>query len=170
MGLGFVIGQQLPPREWRRARWPLIAAAVLLSGWLLLRLSGGYGNFVPFIPGEPWHHFFIMSKWPPSLDFFAFTLGSMLVVYWAISQLIVTSPPRCWRWLIVFGQASLFFYAVHLIVYLALGLGAVTAFPGLSPLLRNGVVWVVGLIVLFFLASHYNRVRRRGTISLLRYL
>lgn len=170
MGLGFALGQRLSSpilQDWRT--WGM-AGLGLLAGWLTIRLSGGYGNFVPYAPGDPWHYFLIMSKWPPSLDYFTFTLAITVLAmaaFCSLSQLLQRPPLR---WLVILGQVSLFFYVAHPVVYGCLariGQAVLGTVPGI---VRYYVIWIAGVAVLLVLSDAYRQLRRRHPDSVLRYL
>jgi uncharacterized membrane protein len=170
MGLGFALGRRLSSpvlQDWRT--WGM-AGAGLLAGWLTIRLSGGYGNFVPYAPGDPWHYLLIMSKWPPSLDYFTFTLAiTMLAMaaFCSLSQLLQRPPLG---WLVILGQASLIFYVAHPVVYgclARLGQAVLGTAPGI---VRYYLIWAVGLAMLLVFSDAYRRLRQRPPRSLWRYL
>jgi uncharacterized membrane protein len=171
MGLGYVLGRHADAPAARRPRTWLVVGAALLAAWFAIRSLGGYGNFVPYVQGEPWYYFLIMSKGPPSLDFFTFNLGLAAL---ALAGLLACSQwlqRRPLRWLVVVGRASLFFYVVHLAVYRVLGLVSAAVIPMRDPrLLRYLATWLVGLVLLIPLAERYRRVRDRHPRWVLRYL
>jgi surface polysaccharide O-acyltransferase-like enzyme len=73
------------------------------------------------------------------------------------------------RWLVVLGQASLFFYFAHVAVYRALG----TAARGLTPWsegLRYAVCFLLGLALLIPVSRWYRRKKEAHPRSVLRYL
>jgi uncharacterized membrane protein len=170
MGLGFVLGRHLASPVLQRAHTWAAAGLGLLGAWLVIRLAGGYGNFVPYTPGDPWHYFLIMSKWPPSLDFFAFNLGlaALALAAFVGQPTLLMRPPL--RWLVMYGRASLFFFVAHLVVYLLLGrMGRawLTVLPGLA---RHYLIWGLGLAVLLPLCDRYRQLRQGHPDSVLRYL
>lgn len=169
MGLGFVVGQSISQPVFQSALTWAGFGGVLLAIWTIIRFNGGYGNFVPYQTGEPWYYFFFMSKAPPSLDYLIFNLGLALI---GLSLLINYS-----EWLklnplslvVATGQASLFFYVAHIVVYRYLGEASLILLP-IPGLIRGYIVWVVGLALLIPLSIAYRKVRKKYPKSILQYL
>ena len=120
---------------------------------LVLRGFNIYGETLPWVRGEDFVHtlmsFFNYTKYPPSLDFILFSLGiAFLLMAWFESL-----DNRFTRALVVFGQAPMFFYIVHLYVLLVLYRIALAIFgPNHGELF--GVdhfywVWIVSPILMF---------------------
>lgn len=170
MGLGYVFGTQIHLPILRRARFWVMVGASLLVLWLVLRAMGKFGDLVPFTPGVEWYRFFILSKQPPTLTFFAFNLGIamlILALLYARGDWLIRFPAQ---WLVVIGQVSLFFFVTHIIVYAALSkiFGIIPSpIPGM---IRAYSLWLAGLTVLFPLARAYRYLRKSYPQSVLRYL
>jgi uncharacterized membrane protein len=161
-GLGFVVGS----RPERIARLFLFLGALLLALWLPLRLLGGYGNLTPYQGGD-WRDLLLMSKYPPSLTFLAWTLGGTALAIAAHHRFAERlRAKRFWGVVILFGQTPLFFYVVHLMLYKSLGL-----LPFLRGSLAAGYgAWLVGLAVMAPLCYGYRAVKRRHPQSVLQYV
>jgi len=118
-----------PAAERQRAMYRIGAAATL--GFVLLRVTGAYGNLAPGLPfgvqisPGPWQHFPSLSltvisflnvaKYPPSLQYLLMTLGPMLVVLaWLdhVTQGGKLNPLG--RWTLVFGRVPMFYYVLHI--------------------------------------------------------
>lgn len=151
--LGVAFGQLLlkdPARTFRLAL-PLGLAGLLL--FVVARLTG-FGA-VHGIESAGWIGFLNVTKYPPDLPFLAVTLGIDLLLLWGLSR--CPAVLLC-RWLEVFGGTALFFYFLHLYVYLLLGLGFRQG-TGYGMLYAG---WGVGLVILYF-ACRWYRGFKRGT-------
>eukprot|EP01113_Clastostelium_recurvatum_P039966 TRINITY_DN6162_c0_g1_i2.p1 TRINITY_DN6162_c0_g1~~TRINITY_DN6162_c0_g1_i2.p1 ORF type:complete len:447 (-),score=82.44 TRINITY_DN6162_c0_g1_i2:49-1239(-) len=99
--------------------------------------------------------FFSLTKYPPSISFICFYLGADMLI---LSLVYATDFPRFTRIsqpALVFGKSSLFFYAVHLYVYLGLGRVFQRNLHSLDDLWAYPV-WVTGLVLLYPLCSWYG--------------
>lgn len=172
MGLGFVFGQFIQKPILQKSRTWLLMGSSLLIIWFIVRLNGGYGNLVPYDPNTPWQFFLFMSKSPPSLAYLLFNLGIafclMGLLYGVINQL--EHIPL--KWAVLAGQASLFFYVAHLVVYRGIGEPTAVVLPnGQFPgIVRGYMVWLMGLAILIPISAQYRNIRKRYPNSLLRYL
>jgi len=87
-----------------------------LALFVFVRDVNDYGNFRLVRDGAGLLEWLHVSKYPPSLSFAALELGIMaillgLALRWEASA---STPPSRDRPLLVFGQAALFFYVVHI--------------------------------------------------------
>lgn len=168
--MGFILGQWMSLPALRRARTWVAIGTALLGIWLVLRWNGGIGDLTPYTPNQPWHFFFIMSKTPPSLTFLTFNLGLSALTLAALFAGETWLQHRPLKWLVTCGQASLFFFVAHIVVYGALArLVAPLQLP-LPAIFITYTTWLGGLVVLVPIAGAYNRLRRRHPQSILRYL
>lgn len=170
MGLGFALGRDLGRPLWRRPQTWLAVGGGLLLLWLVLRAWGGFGDLVPFTAGQPWSHFLIMSKEPPSLTFFAFNLGWAALMLAGLTAVGHVLTKRWAEWWVALGQAALFSFVAHILIYNVVSrivLAVELRVPGVVVAL---LVWLVGLGVLLPVARAYRDLRRRNPNSLLRYL
>jgi len=168
MGLGCACGRWLGERPERTTRFFLALGAVLLAAWLPLRLSGSYGNLVPYQGGD-WRDFFLMSKYPPSPAFLTWTLGGMSLALAVHSRLEERLSPRRFfsNFVTLFGQTPLFFYIVHLQLYKTLSL----ILPHLTGSLAAGyLTWLLGLVYMTILCGGYQALKRRYPNSVLQYV
>jgi uncharacterized membrane protein len=167
---GYLIGRHIQSPYLRQPHTWLLSGLIMLGGWLLLRLLGGWGDYDPYASSLPWYYFFVMSKAPPSLTYLLFNIGWSFVLFAALLGFAVHfEARRPGQWIIALGQVSLFVYVMHLAVYGVLG-GVVQSFNlRLSPQYQGYIVWIVGLVLLIPLAYGYRRLRRTYPKSVLRY-
>lgn len=169
MGLGYILGRFINNPVFNRAQTWIAAGLGLLTVSFGLRALGLFGDLVPYSPDQPWYYFLVMSKTPPSLTYLTFKLGlaSMIMAFLvAFYPRLQTIPGR---WLVICGQASLFFFIMHIMVYnvvsqtiMALNL------PG-PGIVRAYLAWLAGLGILIPLTRWYHGVRRSHPKSVLRY-
>ena len=116
-----------------------------------MRAIGDFGNHHP-APGNSLIDFLNVTKYPPSLTFLSLTLGINLILLSLLPHL-----PRAWRHVLdVYGKSPLFFYLPHIWLFMLIGL-----------LFRQGtgygvlyLVWVGGMIPLFFACTRYTAFKR----------
>ena len=137
IGLGFCAGTLFELEAQARRRMLLIAAAVCLALFVLLRLVNVYGD------PHPWEvqasgvmtllSFMNVHKYPPSLLYLLATLG---IACFLLAQ-FETFKGRTLEVLLSFGRVPLFVYVLHIIVaHLAAGVLALALGFG-DVLLRN---------------------------------
>ena len=147
-GLGVLLGRIVRREPGFLVRRAAIAGALLIAAFIVLR-AAGLGDYHAAPPG--FIGFLSLTKYPPSLDFLAVTLGIDLVLLGALARWhrVLTGPVQ------VFGQAPLFFYLVHLYV-----------FGALSWLFRHGTsfgvmyaVWLGALVAIYPACVWYARFK-----------
>jgi uncharacterized membrane protein len=168
MGLGFVTGNLLSRPAFRQARTWFIASGVCLAGWLICQVSG-FGTTNSCISPENWLHVLIMSKSPPSLAYKLFNMGIAFSLFGASTMLCDELTKRPFDWVRVCGQATLFFYVLHVVIYRVIGPISLQVLP-LPGIVRGILVWVIGLGILLPLSIGYRRIKERHPGSVLRYL
>ncbi|CAM4060478.1 hypothetical protein CCOS865_02630 [Pseudomonas reidholzensis] len=124
LGPWFARGSDAGERQYRL----LLAGALALLGFLVVRMLNGYGE-------APWHSypslmqtlmsFFNITKYPPSLMFLSLTLGIGLLLLRGFER---AGQARWISVLAVFGAAPMFFYLLHLYVLKLLYLASVALF------------------------------------------
>jgi hypothetical protein len=172
MGLGLVLGRRISSPKLRRAETWIIIGGMLLCGWLVLRLIGGFGDLTPYsaYTDAQWYHWLIMNKTPPSLTYLLFNLGlaALILAVFYVWNHGLESPAG--QWLVSIGQVSLFFFVAHIVVYGILGRTVMALDLPIPSMIRTFVVWPVGVMMLVPLAQGYRSLRQRYPNSLLRYL
>ncbi|MFY9290758.1 MAG: heparan-alpha-glucosaminide N-acetyltransferase domain-containing protein [Methylorubrum rhodinum] len=173
--LGPVFAGTVAPKD-RRARLLALGGAAL-SAFVVLRGLNGYGDPVPWQPGETplltALSFVNLTKYPPSADYLLLTLG---VGLWLLA-LFETVPDRALAGLRTFGGAPLFFYLVHLWLLRLLHDGAANlGFAGPSNRVELGSalqIWLVAAILawpLWAVCRSMVRLKRHAGGAWLRYL
>lgn len=133
----------------------LIVGLSFLLAFFTLRLNH-LGDYLPF--NGSFSSLWILSKYPPSLDYFLFYTGVMFYMFYGMIQLKKT--PRILNILGNFGQVPLFFYAIHLWVYALIPL-IFDKFNVLS--LEQGIlIWFLGLLVLYPLSKGYLHAQQEA--------
>jgi uncharacterized membrane protein len=113
MALGFCIGPVFRLEAVRRQRWLAAAGVMLIVGFVGLRFANVYGDPSPWSP-QPSGVFTALSflrttKYPPSLQFIAMTLGPALVALaWLDRRQPGPNHPVA-----VIGRVPFFFYVTH---------------------------------------------------------
>jgi uncharacterized membrane protein len=153
VGIGIWLGRNLADRGIESSRWFTMLGVSLIALFSLIRYSGGFGNLRAVEDGD-WIGVFNMVKYPPSLAFLSFTLGTLLL--WMVG--LQRMPERFIRFLGVFGAAPLFFYATHL--YLFVWMNA--WLPESVSLLP---FWLLGVLFLYPFCKIYSRFKRSQPIS-----
>jgi len=154
--LGMAFGRRLLADRAGAYRWalPIGAASVLL--FVVLRLSGGFGNIRP-TEGAGWVAFLNVVKYPPSLVFLLLTLGVDLLILGLLAR--AGDGLAAWgKPLLAFGRSPLLFYIVHLYLYGLIGLAIA---PGGMPIARMYPFWLAGLVILYFVCLWYSAFKRR---------
>jgi uncharacterized membrane protein len=132
----------------------LVGAGFVLL-FLLVRIGNGFGNIHP-VEGSSWMDFLNVTKYPPSLAFILLTLGMDLLFLYLFSR--VGAGIKQWgKPLLVFGQAPLFFYLMHLYLF---GIASHILAPanGTSlPIMY--LYWAGGLVVLYPLCVWYGKFK-----------
>lgn len=163
-GLGLVIGRLLF-KQGKEAMGQLFGIGIgCLIVLLVIKFFNGFGN-LHTVSTEGVIEFLRTTKYPPSLTFLLFGLGTNLILLSLFSWMKL--PAVLHKVITVFGRTAMFFYLAHLLVY---GLLA-HLFPyGLSIGLMYPF-WLLGLAILYPVCSWYiGFKKRRGPKSLWRYI
>jgi hypothetical protein len=133
----------------------LVLGMILLIGFILIRYLNGFGNIRP-LPGSTWIDFLNLVKYPPSAAFTMLTLGIVIIFIWVFDRIA-----QRWRKilypLVVFGQAPLFFYILHLFLYAGIGIWLT---PNGTSVIAMYPYWILGLLILFPLSLWFGRFKR----------
>jgi uncharacterized membrane protein len=171
--VGWVTGRyfllyQAGQRKVRTRSILLAAGLVALAIFFLVRSLQGYGDM--FLPraDNSWQQWLHVSKYPPSLTFYALELGILFVCLWLLAIIEPKIGVRSSGPFLVFGQTAMFFYLVHRIVLEV----PATYFGlrGVGDLTTTYVVAVVMLVLLYPACLWYRALKSRHPKSFLKYL
>jgi uncharacterized membrane protein len=186
-GLGRIFTQGFHPRDRRRILFGMGSAFLLL--FILLRFLNHYGDPAPWqmqrSPLFSLLSFINLSKYPPSLEYIAMTLGVAMIILGLLDRVSRNS----FSFLRVFGTVPFFFYVLHLylihvitvIVFLIQGYPPKDIPPQHSPFFFRpdhfgfhlpGVylIWALVILILYPLCKNYNRYKSTHTQWWLSYL
>jgi uncharacterized membrane protein len=174
LGLGWCFGryiaehsENLHALKDRIARNSAVLGLASIVLFFAVRVTNGYGNLL-LRQGSDIEDFMSFSKYPPDLAFLSWTLGGMaILVALALKyeEVLKFAPFRQVR---LFGRVPLFFYCMHLYVYLMVPV-ALRALSSFS-LQVTYLAWVVGLVLLYPICLKYDGLKRRRPASFLQYL
>jgi uncharacterized membrane protein len=152
-GLGLAMGKWVQENRVQAFRYfPIFGFGSLLI-FVFVRAFGSFGNFHPPIDSN-WITFLNTTKYPPSLAFLLLTLGANFLFLTLLQKWeVVRKLPYP---LLIFGKAALFFYILHLYIYAIAGF----FFPMGASLSLVYLVWIAGLVLLFFLCVRYIEFRK----------
>jgi uncharacterized membrane protein len=162
---GLACGKWLAERQQQAYQWaPRLGLGLILISFLV-RIVDGFGNIRPRL-GNTWIDFLNLVKYPPSITFVLSTVGASLVLLGLLTR-VGAGVQRLLQPLVTFGRVPLFFYLVHLFVYLALGH---IFTPDGTSLWTMLAFWLVGLVLLYPLCLWYGRFKHgRSPRSLWRF-
>lgn len=162
VAFGMIVGQLFLKRKQQSITILFRIALSFLLIWFLARtalLSGliNAGDYKILGDGEQatLASYFCVSKYPPSIDYFLWSLGLNLlgIVLWSRAEKI--APRLLFRIQSVklFGQCALFFFIMHWFVYY--GISRFLVSPITNPL---GIIalWLTGLMILYPLCKRYH--------------
>lgn len=172
MMLGWVFGRHLlrfaAGLSSVSGRVVLVACGVMaLVLFAVVCWNAGYGNM--FLPraDNSWQQWLHVSKYPPSLTYYALELGILFLALALLRTLELHIGVRENGVFYVFGQTAMFFYVVHRLAfeipatYLGLrGIDGIAATYGAAAVM---------LVVLYPACLWYRRVKSAHPSSLLRY-
>jgi uncharacterized membrane protein len=151
--VGAAIGKALSADRQKALRRVPVGGLALVALFLVLRFAGGFGNTHPW-DGSGAMDFLNMTKYPPSIVFLAFAIGSNLLLI-GMFERMTPLIERYGGWLLTFGRTALFFYILHIWLYMLLGLP-----------FRDGtgfgvmyMIWAIGLLLLLPLCRRYERFK-----------
>jgi uncharacterized membrane protein len=151
--LGAAFGKALSRDRDRTLRLVPLAGLGLVGLFIALRLIGGFGNTHPW-DGDGLMNFLNMTKYPPSIVFLSFAVGTNLLLI-GLFEWITPLVERYGGWLLTFGRTALFFYILHIWLYMLMGLP-----------FRHGtgfgvmyLIWAIGLLILLPLCTRYERFK-----------
>jgi uncharacterized membrane protein len=153
---GMAFGHWLVDDARRAFERALKLGAAFILAFLVLRTLDGFGNIRPRA-GNTWIDFLNVVKYPPSISFSLLAMGTNLVILGLLARVGAGLQPLL-RPLGVFGRVPLFFYALHLFVYVGLGLWLT---PGGTSIVQMYPYWLLGLAILYPACDWYGRLKRR---------
>ena len=103
--------------------------------------------------------FLTIIKYPASISFMLLTLGVFFMLFSTFSKLKIPSAIN--TPVIVFGRTALFFYIIHLYVYLLIGLLS----PKGASYITMCISWLGGLVMLYFLCNRYYEFKLKKDIN-----
>ena len=163
---GMVFGHWLLENARKAFERAFKLGAAFLVAFVIIRYLDGFGNIRPRM-GNTWIDFLNPVKYPPSITFTLLTMGVNLIILGLLGR-VNERLQRFFQPLVVFGQASLFFYLIHLFLYARLGLWLTpngTSIPAMYP------YWLLGLVILYPLCFWYGQLKHRQPAnSIVRFL
>jgi len=168
MLVGLAFGRRVAAQPARAARLAWQAVALCVGVFFVTHLTH-LDSDPPWTEKQGIEGFLLLRKGPPAVDFFAFNLAFGLAALAAFLSGAVDLARAPWRWLVVYGRASLFLFAAHLLV--AFVVARVALYFHVGPdWLRYTLVVSVAAALLVPMAAWYRRAKERHRGSLLRYL
>lgn len=173
MILGWVFGRHMLRWNAGKARVsPIklltIAGAVALIVFFVLRAQQGYGDMFLLRTDNSWQQWLHVSKYPPSLTFYALELGILWLCLAFMMRIEPAIGVRPNGMLLVFGQTAMFFYLVHRLVLEV----PATYFGlrGVGDLSTTYIVSVVLLVLLYPLCRWFRTLKAAHPDSFLKYI
>ncbi len=149
--LGVLFGRWVHRDSAAAFRFAPIIGLASVSAAIALRAAGGFGNLRP-PRDESWIEFLNFIKYPPALVFTLLMIGTNLLLLYLLHRF---GRPR---FLLPFGQAPLFFYLTHIYLYASIGALLFRAGGASRPTLF--LIWIAGLVPLYFLCRRYARFKQ----------
>jgi uncharacterized membrane protein len=150
---------------------PLFFLRAGISSLLVYTIVRGfnmYGNMLLYRHDSTLLQWLHVSKYPPSLSFSSLELGIMFLFLAALFAWYAKNTGNSRNPLLVFGQTPLFFYVIH--VHLLAAAALLLNMRRAGGLVETWIATVGALLVLYPLCYWYGRIKRRGTIGVLRYI
>ena len=162
--LGFVAGRDAITRV-RPIRFWFALAATSFGAFLLVRLTGSYGNAYQYSHVASLE-FLSFAKYPPDLPFLTWSFTCIFLTLPLLALLTRNGVPPLLHPLEIFGRVPFFFYVVHFYV-----LGITQAILRTKVgLLETYLIWVGLLVVMAPLCVWYYRKKRERPNFVTRYL
>ncbi|MFP4482751.1 MAG: DUF1624 domain-containing protein [Thermovirgaceae bacterium] len=156
---GMVLARRLQAERVKTEHMLPFVGAALVAGFVLLRLSGGFGNTHP-VEGEGVIAFLAVNKYPPSITYMLLFSGVALLAISAFSR-----AGRFWsdskNPLQVFGKCPFFFYILHLYFFLLVG----KIFPQPPSYEVGYLCWFLGLAALYLPCKAFVGLKRKSSLN-----
>lgn len=162
--LGFACGRDSLTRQHAARFWTALAMFSLVA-FLLIRLSGGYGNAYPYATVTS-IDFWTFAKYPPDLPFLSWSFACVFFSLAVLSLIVREHVPAVLRPFEVFGRVPFFFYIVHFYV---LGISAAVLRTNVG-LIETYAIWLVLLLVMVWPCAWYYRKKRERPNFITRYV
>jgi uncharacterized membrane protein len=162
--VGYVAGRDTALRGPNVRRWSLLAGA-FAALFLVVRLSGGYGNAYAY-DSIASHGFWTFAKYPPDLAFLTFAFTFIFLGLAVLASIARDGTPAWLRPFEVYGRVPFFFYIVHFYV-LGVAQAAIRTSFGL---LETYLIWLALLAVMLWPCAWYYRKKRERPNFITRYL
>ena len=161
--LGFVVGRDGVSRDRPARLWSALAAGSLVL-FLVIRLSGTYGNAYPYTSVASLD-FWMFAKYPPDLAFLSWSFACIFLSLAVLTTIVRKDTPVLLRPFEVFGRVPFFFYVVHFYV---LGVSAAVLRTRFG-LFESYVIWLLLLLVMAWPCVWYYRIKRTRPNLVTRY-
>lgn len=153
-GLGVLWGRSYLADKGLTYKRTLYIAMLLIGGFCIIRMANGFGNFHG--RGSSLLTFFHVTKYPPSLAFLSLTMGVNLFLLWNLFNM--NKPIRVLQ---IIGSSPLFFYLIHIYVYLLIGF----LFPHGASFWVVVPFWVLGILLLVPLCKKYSKFKQNKPVG-----
>lgn len=172
MMLGWVFGRHLiryamglSRVSGRNVLW--IAGGAALAIFAIARWQAGYGDMFLHRSDGSWQQWLHVSKYPPSLTFYALTLGILFLCLALLRTIEPVIGVRRNGVFLVFGETAMFFYLAHRLV---LEIPATWfGLRGVGDLRTTYVVAAVLLVALYPACLWYRKFKAAHPDSILQY-
>jgi uncharacterized membrane protein len=151
--VGMALGNVFAQDSAKGYRVAAIGGVSLIVLFLIVRLGGAFGNFHAW-DGDGLMSLLHVTKYPPSLAFVSAMIGIDLLLLVLLNRWSRVFERRATA-VLAFGRTALFFYVLHLYVYMLMGL-PFSSGTGYGLLY---VIWVVGLVILYWPCVWYMRFK-----------
>jgi uncharacterized membrane protein len=172
MMLGWVFGRHLIRYAMGQSRVPgrkvlWVAGIASLAIFAVVRWNAGYGDMFLHRTDTSWQQWLHVSKYPPSITFYALELGILFLCLAALRTIEPHIGVRRNGVLLVYGETAMFFYLVH---RLALEIPATWfGLRGAGDLQTTYTVAAVLLVALYPACLWYRKFKAAHPDSILKY-
>ncbi len=146
-----------------------LTGILMIIAFFYTRWFNQFGNVLHWRKME-FIDFMLVAKYPPSLAFILWTLGGMMLMLyiglkieekgWTNNRLI--------KVILTFGETPLFFYCAHIPLYSYIPVYTRTVRR--YSLTTTYIVWIIGLIVLYYMCKAYRKLKKMHPKSILQYI
>lgn len=154
---GIIFGRLLGHAEEKAMKACAVFGLVLLVFFVVYRVGFGYGD-PHSLPGKSWIDYLNVTKYPPSTSFTAITMGINLLVLFAFWKL-AHSMHFLSSVLGVYGRTPLFFYVLHILLYLLLGTFTLHISVGYTT---SYLIWLISLAALYPVCLWFSKLKTKA--------